>query len=678
MKQFLLLIGISLCFLGTSFGQSAGDIAFVGFNADGDDDFAIVVLSDIAANSTIYFTDEEINASGDGLVSNTEGTLQWDTGGSIITAGTIITFYDASNTDSSSIGSLSEPNAGFNLGASGEALIAFIGTDHESPTSFLAGISNGGSSAYGDLTNSGLEVGTTAVNLASGSDGGIYEGVKQAVSKADFLAAVNDASKWSTNSSDGETFLPFSTDSFEFTNTRQITGSAGWRLLSLPITGGTIEDVSDDTPVQGVSGGDDASADANFIIYDSDATFEQPTNVTETWGDGLGFGLYFFNNTTNGSSTLPVTMDVSGSEPSSDVAVTLNPAASGYTLVGNPFGSNFNTNNLVSSVAAIQNTIHFWDGSSYQSEDRTASSGYIVAPWQGFWVQKDASGDAATLTLPVTGKDTSSTSGTYFKSVEARGDIEFTLSSETTIDEALRIAFRNDATFDYDIDDAGKLTPLIPAYATMAIESNEMLKSVESLPYNLEEEVTLSLQPQLVGVSGEFTFGWNGLETIPSEWELILHDYDTGESIDMRSQSEYVFSAGAQAKANPNPLNLLTGPAAVAMKSKAENNRFGITIRPTAVSNETEDSPEVFALEQNYPNPFNPSTTISYSVQEAGAVNISVYNLMGQKVATLVNETKAAGQYNVRWNAAGAASGMYYYRLEAGGQSITRKMTLIK
>ena len=66
-------------------------------------------------------------------------------------------------------------------------------------------------------------------------------------------------------------------------------------------------------------------------------------------------------------------------------------------------------------------------------------------------------------------------------------------------------------------------------------------------------------------------------------------------------------------------------------------------------SNQLDEKPLVFGLDQNYPNPFNPSTTINYSIKEAGAVTINVYNLMGQKVATIVNETKAAGaNYSVR------------------------------
>ncbi len=95
-------------------------------------------------------------------------------------------------------------------------------------------------------------------------------------------------------------------------------------------------------------------------------------------------------------------------------------------------------------------------------------------------------------------------------------------------------------------------------------------------------------------------------------------------------------------------------------------------------SNQLDEKPLVFGLDQNYPNPFNPSTTINYSIKEAGAVTINVYNAMGQKVATLVNEMKTVGNYTARWNAASHASGMYYYRLEANGQAITQKMTLIK
>jgi predicted RNA-binding protein with TRAM domain len=101
-----------------------------------------------------------------------------------------------------------------------------------------------------------------------------------------------------------------------------------------------------------------------------------------------------------------------------------------------------------------------------------------------------------------------------------------------------------------------------------------------------------------------------------------------------------------------------------------------ITVLTSSI--DEENMPTRLELFQNYPNPFNPSTTVNYSIKEAGAVTIIVYNLMGQKVATLVDETKEPGHYKVIWNSTGNASGMYYYRIETKGKAITRKMTLIK
>jgi hypothetical protein len=88
--------------------------------------------------------------------------------------------------------------------------------------------------------------------------------------------------------------------------------------------------------------------------------------------------------------------------------------------------------------------------------------------------------------------------------------------------------------------------------------------------------------------------------------------------------------------------------------------------------------PNGYALEQNMPNPFNPSTTINYSVPADGQVKLTVYNSVGQEMATLVNDTRAAGTYAISLDAADYSTGIYFYRLEAGGQTLMRKMTLLK
>ncbi|MCC6475641.1 T9SS type A sorting domain-containing protein [bacterium] len=85
-----------------------------------------------------------------------------------------------------------------------------------------------------------------------------------------------------------------------------------------------------------------------------------------------------------------------------------------------------------------------------------------------------------------------------------------------------------------------------------------------------------------------------------------------------------------------------------------------------------------FALSQNYPNPFNPETSISYTLAEASRVSLKVYNIAGEEIATLVNGNENAGNHNVNFSAANLPTGLYFYRLDAGDFSATRKMMLLK
>jgi hypothetical protein len=94
--------------------------------------------------------------------------------------------------------------------------------------------------------------------------------------------------------------------------------------------------------------------------------------------------------------------------------------------------------------------------------------------------------------------------------------------------------------------------------------------------------------------------------------------------------------------------------------------------------------PPSYTLDQNYPNPFNPATTITFSVPTQSRVRIEVFNLLGQKVATLVNDVRSAGTYKAIWQAQ-VPSGLYFYRMEAAGTDApsqrfmqVRKMTLVR
>ena len=97
----------------------------------------------------------------------------------------------------------------------------------------------------------------------------------------------------------------------------------------------------------------------------------------------------------------------------------------------------------------------------------------------------------------------------------------------------------------------------------------------------------------------------------------------------------------------------------------------------TSIKNEAA-LPTVFALEQNYPNPFNPSTMISYSIPQSSFVTLKVYDILGNEITTLVNETRSAGKYEVRFDASELSNGVYFYTVNADNFTSTKKMLLMK
>ena len=93
--------------------------------------------------------------------------------------------------------------------------------------------------------------------------------------------------------------------------------------------------------------------------------------------------------------------------------------------------------------------------------------------------------------------------------------------------------------------------------------------------------------------------------------------------------------------------------------------------------------PDLFALHQNYPNPFNPTTQIRYDLPEEQNVTISIYDVMGRNIRTLINSNKQSGYHSIYWDAKndigeGVAAGMYIYTIQAGDFRATKKMVLLK
>ena len=211
---------------------TAGSIAFLGYDADGTQRFAIVAVDELPAGTVIYFTDRAWNGTSFAQ-TNSEGTLTWTVPAGGIASGTVLSF-DTVGSNSLTLsaekagvsvagGTVSRSGNGFDTETSNEVLYAYLGTNANTPTTFLGAVANDGfTNSNGSLANTGLTAGTTAVDLGAvdaDADFGVY---KPAVGGSSFdsrdamLAAVNNPANWTvldTGADDSSAFVPFLTNS---------------------------------------------------------------------------------------------------------------------------------------------------------------------------------------------------------------------------------------------------------------------------------------------------------------------------------------------------------------------------------------------------------------------------------------------------------------------------------
>ena len=110
---------------------------------------------------------------------------------------------------------------------------------------------------------------------------------------------------------------------------------------------------------------------------------------------------------------------------------------------------------------------------------------------------------------------------------------------------------------------------------------------------------------------------------------------------------------------------------------------LGVNASAAVLSINRELLPDAFALHQNYPNPFNPVTTLRYDLTKQATVNITIYDMLGKQVKTLINQTQNAGYRSVIWDATNdyskpVSAGIYLYQIQAGEYISTKKMVLLK
>ena len=166
-------------------------------------------------------------------------------------------------------------------------------------------------------------------------------------------------------------------------------------------------------------------------------------------------------------------------------------------------------------------------------------------------------------------------------------------------------------------------------------------------------------------------YGW--IDTQAGDYRMLTNigPFTLNANEDMDIWTAYIVGRGNSALGSVTKLKQYSSAASLFYESN-------FTELPTDVWENQLHTPENFVLLQNYPNPFNPVTTIKYELPAMSNVSLSVYDIIGRKVKELVNTKQAAGKYEVRFDAANLASGVYIYTLQADNFINTKKMLLLK
>ena len=206
------------------------------------------------------------------------------------------------------------------------------------------------------------------------------------------------------------------------------------------------------------------------------------------------------------------------------------------------------------------------------------------------------------------------------------------------------------------------------------LSNNRLQKNV--LPRDLESNMEIPLSFQANGRTA-LTFRWDKIKNIPNGWDVMLIDKELNEEINLRASKEYKFNITGQEQQKPRSQNKTLLNKATNSNDKSDS-RFVLSVKPNVGGPGSGEIPNAATLNPNYPNPFNPTTTLSYELSEDAEVTLTVWNMIGQRVATLVDRQVEAGEHQETWNAANMPSGIYIARFQVGAEVFTRKMTLIK
>lgn len=482
----------------------------------------------------------------------------------------------------------------------------------------------------------------------------------------------------------------------------RIEGAEGWRYFGMSFPGNTsYAEFTRFLQTQGFAGSNVPTGISNMYYYAANNRW-RPLFAISTTGEGspenFAFAMYVF--TPPLSSEIDVHAIVSQyRKPSEELSSPVKgfsvnqlpqegaPEGGVWTLMANNNLWPINTDALVRSglseaVYVYDHTIpgyRSWNGLAGELENG------IIEPFTAFFVetlQADASLEIPAEALVLNpGSDRNGSNKPALRLVAETGEMNRGTAWLT---------FSNKE----QPQSARQLQPMdVRDYLEVSLEFDGRLWDILDMGAAADDEIRVPLSVILYraaeagnswhAVAAEASLIWEGLGSFPADWEVGLLDTHTGEVINLRESSSVTLQTAVAQQARTAPRTkseAIVHASAPAEREAAMAARYELLVRPGAGIDPGEQTelPEVVGLEQNYPNPFNPATTIRYSLPETADVRLEVFNLLGQRVATLVNGSVDAGVHTVSFDASALSSGVYLYRLQTSGMVLTRKMLLVK
>lgn len=485
----------------------------------------------------------------------------------------------------------------------------------------------------------------------------------------------------------------------------------GWRFLSSPVDGETVGEFFAPIWTQGFAGSDSPGAEfANIQTLNQQEYVWEPIESDDSKldaGDAVIAYVYGDDENNGSDDGFPKTLSSSTDnwlnlDGSYEESFFYDPdqqeGEDSFYLWGNPYPIAINFCEVLSDE--IADNVYSWDPSlnggngGYENRSCSVSDDTVIpiAPFQSVWLRLASEGNV--LAIGDEAYMEGSADG-YFKETEPSSD-RFLISlnvisedqQEKSFTNSTRILFDDKASNGSDLMDAPKLSSagLAKRYLSLhSLDEQNNPYALQALPATMEEKTRIPLDIQTTE-SGRFTMDWTLPESNVFSGSYFLRDNKTGEVIELREGSTYGFEItteerSAKSKQDFADLGLAASqPSDRLERSGGSEPRFELLIATSGVDGLAElgATPEDFTLAQNYPNPFNPTTQISYQLPVSSEVRLEVYDMLGRNVATLVNEQVAAGRHTVNFDASNLSSGVYLYRLQAGSQIMTKKLTILK